>query len=176
MKLADYLFRHRLTPRHLQKVLGVSSRSTVQRYLTNQRVPEPQHLDRIEQWTQDQVRLRDFLDATPPECAGFYIDKRGKRRMVLPWSTRDHRLDRAFETMLAEPREGAIDPPPIRQALLVLGDRVVRTKDLFMIDGQPTDTRGLIRAANDQLYLHFKPPIRYPGVQPSFGKPRRGQP
>lgn len=164
MKLADYLFRHRLTPRHLQKVLGVSSRSTVLRYLTGQRLPEPAHLDRIEQWTQDQVRLRDFLDTAPPECAGFYTDARGKRRMVLPWSTRDKRLDKAFNHMMSEPVEGSEDPPVIRQALLVLEDRVVRTKDLFVVDGYPTDTRGLVRAANEQLRRHYRPPLRYPGV------------
>lgn len=164
MKLADWLFKQRLTPQHVQRTLGVSSRSTVMRYLIGERTPQPINMQKIERLTGKQVTLDDFIDKPPPECAAFIVDAKDKRRMVLPWSIYDKRLDMAFEAMLHEPREASGDSPAATHALSVLGHRARRSGAMFIVDKNLTDTRGLIRAANQQLACDLLPTIRYPGV------------
>lgn len=165
MKLADYMHANGVTPSTLRKVLGLRSRSSVARYLTGQRIPEPKILQRIIELTRGQVQLADFLNSSPPRCAAIVRLPNGRSVMVFPWTNRDAELD----ACLTAANDDAPQPPePVRQAMNVLGPRVrMHGEGLFLLDGRLLDQRRLVQAANRQLDLAGKLPIVYPGAMPS---------
>jgi hypothetical protein len=61
MKLADYLYENSMTPQQFRRMLGVKSRSTMWRWLINDRIPQPQMAKRIEALTGGKVR-RDHIE------------------------------------------------------------------------------------------------------------------
>lgn len=160
MKLADFLYENSLTPTELRRILGVKCRSTVWRYLTNERKPQPEIMRRIEEATRGRVREADFLDPTPPKCARVIEERNGKERWLLPWSS-----DRAKDPIPIQAGDSRLSPP-VKQALQVLGGRGWYTpRGRFLLDGRQTDLKRLMRAANAELKRRGAKPIPYPGVQ-----------
>lgn len=161
MKLADYLYENSMTPQQFRRMLGVKSRSTMWRWLINDRIPQPQMAKRIEALTGGKVRRDDFLNTTPPRCAKIVIDASGKTRWRLPWSP-------GYVTC-KEPVQDRIRPfsPPVQRALCVLKKRVLLTsRGKFILDGRQADLHRIMRAANDDLRRRGQPPIPYPGIEP----------
>jgi hypothetical protein len=161
MKLADWSYDNSITPAQLRRMLGVQCRSTVWRWLTNERIPQPPMMRKIEELTGGQVTLKDFLDPRPPACARWVTCADGTRRMRLPWSP-DYGDD-------GGPPENEEDDDgfsiPVRRALRVLGDRARFTRrGTFLLDGRVTDLRRLVKKANELLKARGLPPIRYPGA------------
>ena len=69
MKLADYMYKHGITPAQLRRMLGVRSRATISRYLSGDRIPSHKIRLKIQRLTNGQVTLEDLLDTSPPKCA-----------------------------------------------------------------------------------------------------------
>ena len=160
MKLADYLYENSQTPTQLRRMLGVQRRSTVWRYLTGERIPQPLMLQRIIDLTDGDVTLSDFLDPEPPECARTITDPAGRPRMVLPWSP-----DYPDDDPTTPNDTGPLTTPVVR-ALDVLGARAQFTRSgVFLLDGRSSDVRRIVRAANDVLRRRGDPTIAYPGVE-----------
>ncbi|MDX9911457.1 MAG: hypothetical protein RBS39_06480 [Phycisphaerales bacterium] len=158
MKLADWLYESSVTPGQLRRMLGVD-RTTVHRYLIGSRIPQPHRLQRIFELTKGRVRLEDFLDPSPPECARQVPRPDGSMRLVLPWSG-----------------DGPAEPPgtpasdrlsaPVLRAIEVLSGRAWFTPaGTFLLDGRQADPRRIVIAANDVLRKRGDPPIAYPGVE-----------
>ncbi|MEM1166912.1 MAG: helix-turn-helix transcriptional regulator [Planctomycetota bacterium] len=165
MKLADWLHARSLTPEQLRRMLGVTSRSTVNRYLGGDRVPRPPILHQIHDLTGGAVTLEDFLDPTPPECAAVVRDVGGRTRWVFPWS-RGYAQERAFIEMMRSPREGDTPSEPLTMAMETLGSRLRRTRrGRFLLDGRPSDARRVVAAANRIRAASGEPPIPYPTVR-----------
>lgn len=61
MRLGRYLDVHDLTATQFADWVGVD-RSTMHRWLTSQRYPEPKYLERVQSITNGQVTPNDFLD------------------------------------------------------------------------------------------------------------------
>lgn len=161
MKLADYLYENSMTPQQFRRMLGVQSRSTMWRWLINERIPQPQMTKRIESLTGGAVRREDFLDPTPPRCARVVTNPSGKTRWLLPWSP--------GYVKCRKPVHGRIKPfsPPVQRALCVLNGRVwITTRGRFILDGRQVDLSRVMRAANDDLKRRGQPPIPYPGIEP----------
>lgn len=160
MKLADYCYMHAITPTQLRRMLGVKCRSTVWRWLTNERKPQPATIAEIEAFSNGQVTEADFDDPSPPKCARWVTTRNGQRRMRLPWSPDYHRAD-----LEPPPRFAEAFTPPVERALRVLGRRAAFTKNgVFLLDGRVTDLRRLVKKANELLKAKGLPPIRYPGA------------
>ena len=166
MKLADWLHTRSVTPEQFRRMLGVRSRTTVQRYLTGERRPSPPLLQKIIELTEGAVQLEDFLDPAPPRCAAVVIDPDGHTRVVFPWASDTDRLTAAGQAAMAEPLEGTVWTPPLVRAMETLDPRVRFTKrGVFLLDGKPSDPRRIVRAANHILTAEGKPPIVYPGIE-----------
>jgi len=163
-KLADYIFfEMNLTPRELRRILGVRDRTTLWRYLTGKRIPQPKMLQKIYEVTDGKVTLKDFLDPAPPRCAEIISLPDGKSRMTLPWSPDPTRNEVARPCDGYEPRI----TPPIKRALEALDGRGWFTPSgKVLLDGRVTDLKRLVRAANETLKAKGKDPIPYPGVEP----------
>lgn len=156
-KLADWLFENSTTPGQLRRMLGVPTRSTINRLLTGQRRPGPELLAKIEALTKGEVSAADFEDPSPPRCARLVRRPDGSVRVVLPWSPD------------AEPEPAASDrlSPPLLRAIEVLDGRAWYTpKGRFLLDGRISDPKRIVAAANAVLRSQGKPPIPYPGVEP----------
>jgi len=165
MKLADYLYEYNLSPARLRKRLGIRCRSTVWRYLNNERIPKPVTLQKIITLTDGRVQLKDFLDTTPPDCARLVRRPEGSERLALPWSVQPDGGDERPEDHV-EPRISN----PVKRAIAVLEGRAWFTpKGVFLLDGKNTDLRRMMRAANLVLRKQGKPPIPYPGEEPPEG-------
>lgn len=165
-KLADWLLRERLTPEQLRRMLGVKNRSTVMRWLTGARVPGAEMLQKINDITQGEVTIEDFLDPSPPKCAEVILDLAGNPKLVFPWTPGREVQAEAYKKVRTEPREGDRWSDPITKAMEVLGNRVRFTKrGLFLLDGRVTDARGVVREANKVLDAFGRPQLPYPGVK-----------
>ncbi|MEO0630787.1 MAG: hypothetical protein AAFY46_08670 [Planctomycetota bacterium] len=182
MKLADALFYElKMSPSQFRRTLGgiITCRSTVQRYLMGERIPQPHIMVAITRATGGLVQLHDFTSDEPPRCARWVTRDGGTRRMVLPWS-KDWPRDELDEP-LCPPTSG---PPqaddrhadddldvskPVDRALRALGSRARLTpKGHFLLDGRITDNRRIVKAANEVLLSTGQPPIAYPGVETSY--------
>lgn len=162
MTLADFLYENSLSPAWLRRALAVKHRSTVWRWLTGERIPNPKTIARIEDLTSGVVTMHDFLDPSPPKCMRVITDKDGNEKSVLPWSPEADRA-RAYEL---DERTSRLSPPILR-ALRVLNGRAWYTpRGRMLLDGRVCDFRALVRAANEVLRGQGKPPIKYPGVDP----------
>lgn len=182
MKLADYMALNHITPRQLRWMLGVSSRSTVMRWVRGERVPTSPMIAQIEALTGGAVTLADFHDPSPPNCMWVVLDRKGRQREVFPWSSPGHRPRRVVarpaqrDSVAARPIPKAVandrkeesdewPTPPIRKAIWVLGLRAgLDDKFGFQLDGRPVDARRLVAEANRALRQRGKPPIPYPGA------------
>lgn len=169
MKLADWLHAQAgMTPSALQGLLGIKCRSTLHRYLTGERRPRKKTMERIKKLTRGKVAETDF-DGKPPKCA-VLVAVNGKTTVILPFSSRDARLDLAYRQSLNEPIEGDDLSTQAKRAILILGGRArYFGRDQFLLDGRPSDLRRVIRAANEILVERWLPPIEYPVAHP---KPR----
>lgn len=173
MKLADYLYRERITPGRFRRMLGVvHCRSTVWRYLRDERIPQPKIMILITRLTGGLVRLEDFLDETPPDCSKRVTAEDGTTKRLLPWSPGYDLLPDPSDdpdTSLCD--DGMADlPAPLECAVRVLGSRVVFTRSgTYLLDGQASDPRRVIRAANLLLLKAGQEPIAYPGADRPYG-------
>ena len=163
MKLADYIFDNSISPGQLRWMLGcVKHRSTLYRYLTGERIPQPETLQKIIEITDGQVQLRDFLNKEPPECATVVVTGDGKRKVLLPWSQRSHNAQAANDNENEHARLSA----PVKRALQVLSGRAWFTpRGRFLLDGRQVDIKLVMQAANTALLCDGNDPIPYPGVQ-----------
>lgn len=190
MKLADFMHEQQITPWALRRMLGVKGQSTVQRYLSGERVPSPALMRRIHELSDGRVTVEDFLDPEPPRCARVVIDRRGRPRMVFPWTELDAVPRSAQNENRTQPRKRHVpgkplDPPersgrldpgedpddwpygPLRHALEELGPRAMQSKrGHFLLDGRVTDPKRLVAAANRERTRRGESPIPYPGVDP----------
>jgi len=172
MHISDYLFRHGLSPEDLREFLGLH-RSTIHRICTGERRPSLPVIRRIQDFTHGEVTASDFVELKPPECA--IVEHRDGRSpsVILPFKTRNKRLDTAFALMQREPTE--IDKPcwQEQRAFQVLGPRVRRApKNVYFLDDSPTDLRRLIEEANRILVRRGDKPIRYPLACPIWRRAR----
>lgn len=168
MKLADYLFFSGMTPRDAQGLLGIKSRSTIHRYLTGERRPGKTMMRRIHQLTGGKVTLDDF-DGWAPDCATTIRNKEGKLSVVLPWSTRDWRLEAAHKAGLDAPEEDDTLSEQAKRALRVLAGRAHHLGlDKFQLDGRLSDLRRVVREANRMIVAHGLDPIEYPLAHPKW--------
>lgn len=163
MKLADWLHDYCMTPRSLRRKLGITNRSTPHRWIHGERVPRPGVILAIEELTGGQVTLADFLDPAPPKCATVITLANGKTKWILPWS-------RTPEEEIESIHEPEIDhdevSTPVRRALATLGHRALELSyGIYRVDGRPTDTAGLVRAANETLHRNGQDQISFPGVK-----------
>lgn len=167
MKLADWMYKHGMTPSRLRRLLGISSRSTIPRYLTGKRRPSKTLLKKIEELTNGEVTEDDFLDPTPAECGEIVEDGDGIPRLIFPWINKDDDLDALGERVRQERPEWERLSPPLQRAVDLLGRRVRVIKGrAFVLDGRPSEAKAVVRAANKILTSRGKPVIRYPGVDP----------
>lgn len=181
MKLADWMNIHNLTPRSLKYVLGVNSRSTVTRWLSGERQPTPPMMKQIEALTNGAVTLKDFYDPRPPRCLRRITDRKGRVRIVYPWTEIENHKPRQAENQndrsrsdRCGPSKAPISPPhdpwpspPLRKALDSLGARAaISNAHGFTLDGRPVDARRLVTEANRVRKRFNLPPIFYPGVHP----------
>lgn len=165
MKLADWLHVRGLTPEQLRSMLGVAKRSTVNRYLSHQRVPQPKTLMKIIELTEGAVTLADFMDAEPPDCAAVILDEDDNEKWVFPWSRGDEHHEAALAAVRAEPDAGSRLSNPLALALRTLDGRARMTpRGRFLLDGRPSDARRVVQAANAILEDRGEPPIPYPGT------------
>ena len=166
MKLADWLHTRSLTPEQLRRMLGVTNRSTVHRWLDGTRRPGKDRLHQIELLTEEAVTAADFDDSAPPRCAQLVEHPQGKKDLVFPWSKGVDRRDAAFEAMMDEPREGDVFTTPLLSALEILGSRAKLTpRGMFLLDGRPSDARRVVAAANEKLASKGHPQLPYPTVK-----------
>ncbi len=181
MKLADFMHEHQIDPTHLRRLLGITNRSTVHRWIHGERVPRPDMMQKIIEITKGAVQLMDFLDQAPPKCAYVIVRNDGTVRWDLPWSRTSeeeiddiHGLDdRDDSGWDGSGGSGGSVPvsPPIRRALAVLGKRAIGIIDgTYTVDGQRTDLPRLVRAANKELCAQGKSQIAYPGVDLEGGR------
>ncbi|MFN0011722.1 MAG: hypothetical protein ACKVS8_08790 [Phycisphaerales bacterium] len=123
-------------------------------------------IGRIERWSKGEVTLHDFLDRkTMAKCAQLITLPNGKKKQVFPWSNRDADLDSCGEAVSEEDPEGDAPSMPVQEAIATLGaGRVTQLPNQqFMLDGKPTDPRGLVAAANRQRAKMGLDPIEYLG-------------
>ena len=162
MKLTDWLFENSMTPRQLRLMLRVKDRSTVYRWLANERVPKPRMLQKIVDLTKGAVQLEDFLDPNPPIHAREVRRPDGSLKWILPWTLDQHRPP--------EPRPAASIPrlsPPLLRAIEVLGGRAWFTPSgKFLLDGRISDPKRIVTAANAILRSRDQLTVKYPGVDP----------
>jgi hypothetical protein len=169
MKLADYLYYSGLSPSDVQGQLGIKHRSTIYRYLTGECRPRGKTMQRIESLTHGKVTPKDFDDPRPPDCAVVIRRSNGRLSAVLPWSTRDGRLDAAHKASKSEPTEERILTEQARRALWILMPRAKHLgNDRFMLDGRSSDLRRIIIAANAFLISRGMDPIEYPMAHPNW--------
>lgn len=162
MKLSDWLYENSMTPRQLRLMLGVKDRSTVYRWLANERVPKPRMLQKITGLTKGTVTLQDFLDPNPPVHAKEVRRKDGSLKWILPWTLDQHR-PKAAEPMTTVPRLS----PPLLRAIEVLNGRAWFTPSgRFLLDGRISDPKRIVTAANAILREQGRRPIHYPIVEP----------
>lgn len=176
MKLADFMHTHSITPQQLRTMLGVKSRSTVLRYISGERLPSPETMQRIEEVSGGAVTLADFLDSKPPGCVRVVIDRHGREQTIYPWSiletrpkpqraANDNRPDRRRAS--GSDTEDVWPSPPLQRAIDLLGQRVRHAKrGGFLLDGRIADTKRVMAAANEVLKARGEKPIPYPGVEP----------
>ena len=166
MKLADWLHARSLTPEQLRRMLGVTNRSTIHRWLDGTRRPGRDRLQQIELLTEGAVTPADFDDPAPPHCAQVVERAQGKEDLIFPWSKGAERREAAFEAMMDEPREGEVFTTPLLSALEVLGTRAKLTpRGTFLLDGRPSDARRVVAAANEKLASKGHPRLPYPTVK-----------
>lgn len=175
MKLADYLFNSGLAPSDVQGELGIMSRSTMYRYLTGERRPRREMMQRIQDLTNGKVTAADFRDRQLPECAVVIRSPQGVLTPVLPWSTRDGRLEAARRSSWEEP---ANDDSPLgkqlTRALWVLSPRArYLGGDRFVLDHCWVDARRVVEAANLHLLSRGLDPIQYPLAHPIWRRAAR---
>jgi hypothetical protein len=164
MKLADYLFQSGLSPSDLKNKLGVSSRMTVLRYLTGERVPSPPILQKIIELSGGLVQLRDFLSPGNPECAIVIVLPNGRKKLVFPWASNKADLQRATDAERKRAVEQDNLSEPFRQALKEVADLVRRRADgTYLLEGRPADLRRIVAEANKRRKAQGFPPIIYPG-------------
>ncbi|PCI11344.1 hypothetical protein COB72_01155 [bacterium] len=133
------------------------SRSTLQRYLTNQRIPQPLILQKIIELTGGQVQLADFLDGTPPKCAKVIKRPDGTVRWVFSWSNAVPEQSEMYSSRLS---------PSLVKAIAVLNGRAWYTpKGRFLLDGRISDPKRIVSAANIILREKDQPIINYPIVE-----------
>jgi hypothetical protein len=172
MKLADFMHMHSITPQQLRTMLGVKSRSSVLRYISGERLPAPNIMDRISELSGGAVTPEDFLDPDPPKCVRVVIDRHGREQTIYPWTVLETRPKRIAANDNRPPILGDLSTedwpsPPLRRAFDTLGSRVRLSKrGGFLLDGRIADTKRVITAANRILLAKGQPPIRYPGVEP----------
>lgn len=160
MKLADFMAMHRIAPHHLRRLLGVRSRTTVQRYLRGERIPHPEMMARIERLTRGAVTLTDFLDPRPPRCVRIIHDREGRTLEVFPWQ------QPAAEQDTAPGHDGQFSAP-LERAIRILHPRVAPTRrGHLLLDGRISDARRIVAEANAVLRRRGGEPIPYPGVEP----------
>ena len=162
MKLSDWLFENSMTPRQLRLMLRVKDRSTVYRWLANERVPKPKMLQKITELTKGSVRLEDFLDPNPPVHAKEVRREDGSLKWILPWTLDQHRP--------RDPRPPSSIPrlsPPLLRAIEVLSGRAWFTPSgKFLLDGRVSDPKRIVAAANAVLGKKGQRRIKYPVVEP----------
>lgn len=161
MKLSDWLFENSMTPRQLRVMLGVKNRSTLHRWMTNERIPAPRVLQKIIEITKGEVQLEDFLDPNPPIHAREEKRPDGSLKWILPWS-----LDAGRNEQEPRPTLPRLSPPLLR-AIDALGGRAWYTPSgKFLLDGRLSDPKRLVTAANEILRERGGPTIKYPIVEP----------
>jgi hypothetical protein len=166
MKLADYLFQSGLSPAELKHKLGVSSRMTVLRYLTGERVPTPHILQKIIELSGGRVQLRDFLSPGNPECATVVVLPNGQKKLVFPWASNREDLQRATDVECKRAVEQDNLSEPFRLALREVDDLVRRRFDgTYLLDGRPADLRRIVAEANRRRKAQGRPLIVYPGSE-----------
>ena len=157
MKIADWLFENSRTPQEIRLILGVS-RSTLQRYLTNQRIPQPHILQKIIEATNGQVQLVDFQDPTPPKCAKVIKRPDGTVRWVFSWSNAVPERSPMYSSRLGQ---------PLVKAIAVLNGRAWYTpKGRFLLDGRISDPKRIVVEANEILREQDQSILNYPTVEP----------
>jgi hypothetical protein len=175
MKLADYLFNSGLAPSDVQGELGIKSRSTMYRYLTGERRPRREMMQRISEFTNGTVRSEDFADSRPPDCAVIIRRADGKLSAVMPWSTKDGRLEAARRSVRED--TASSDCPlstQLTRALWVLSPRArYLGGDRFVLDHCWVDARRVIEAANRHLVSRGLEPIQYPLAHPIWRRAAR---
>ncbi len=125
-------------------------------------------MQRIIEITGGQVQLRDFLAPGNPDCATVIVLPNGRRRLVFPWSNRDHELAAANDADAARLAANDRLTEPVHRAIVVLASRVRRLPTgAWTLDGRPADARRLVVEANRVLAAQNQPAIFYPGVSQS---------
>ncbi|WP_269537031.1 helix-turn-helix domain-containing protein [Cerasicoccus fimbriatus] len=172
MKLAEYLIKTRMRPSEFAKLIGVT-RMSIHRYITEDRVPEPHIISRIARVTRGNVTAGDF---PPPKKSVTSLPVKASpeqdNRKPYPWERRNSycfdEADRRLRRMMQQPREGDGLSPPLKHAILVLGERVETdlNKRHFRLDHRIVDAREIVRQANRVLVKKGQSPISYPGVNP----------
>lgn len=93
-------------------MLGVKSRTTVQRYVSGERLPTASVMRRIEELSGGRVTQADFLDPRPPRCLKVVLDRFGRPQKVYPWTIIErHRLQQAINDNLDDDRRGPTSGP-----------------------------------------------------------------
>lgn len=166
MKLADFLFQSGMTTTELRKLLGVSRRTTISRYLHGERVPLPHIMQKIIEITGGRVQLKDFVTGGNPECASIITLPDGRKKLVFPWSTNKADLAAAIATEKKRAPEQDNLSEPLREALKEVSDIVRRRPDgTWLLEGRPADLRRIVLEANRRRRGQGRPLISYPGLE-----------
>lgn len=150
-----------MTTTQLRRVLGVTSRSTITRYLHGERTPSLAMMMKIARLTQGRVQPHDFAAPGNPKCATIITLPSGKQKLVFPWNTKASDLA-AAEAIEKQRLANDTDSPVLATAIRELEHRVKRRSDLLWLDGRPSDAKRVIQAANERRQRRGEAPLAYP--------------
>ncbi|MDP0500858.1 MAG: hypothetical protein Q7P63_12245 [Verrucomicrobiota bacterium JB022] len=160
MKLSEYLILNRIAPASFAKQVGLRSRTSIHRYLSGERFPNPEVMARITTSTGGTVTAEDFQYPLPDN------DNDADYPWSREWQEELRRCDHVFRQMLREKAEWDTLSPPVRRAVNILGNRVQMdvSERHFRLDGRPAGARDIVRLANRFLSESGLETIKYPGV------------
>ncbi len=163
MKLKHYLIMHQMTPAEFARQLGVTSRTTIHRYVNGERMPSPEMMRKIYDATNGEVTPNDFYQ---------WAQKPDSDDREPPWRVEPPEPDpfRALEKITGKYGVSR----PVAYALQVLGHRArVLPRGVFQLEGKRVDARAIVAAANVILDACHLPIIAYPGVtEPDDPRPK----